>query len=198
MLSAPAPTRVPPVDQCASDPSFVAFRDALRGAIARRDRDAILATISDTIEVDFGGGAGRGDFTRAWRLDQPATSRLWGELGEVLRLGCVRDPQGAFWAPSMTLQLDEHDDPFSIMVATEPDAPMHRAADANSPIVARLAWDVVTIGDYAHPDEWVPVTLADGRNGFVRREHLRSPIDYRAAFEKVDGRWRMTVFIAGD
>jgi hypothetical protein len=42
------------------------------------------------------------------------------------------------------------------------------------------------------------VTLGNGRSGFVRREHVRSVIDYRATFEKVDGKWLMTTFLAGD
>lgn len=197
-LSAPAVTRLPPLDQCSSDPSFVAFRDELKGAIARRDREAILAIITDTIEVDFGGGAGREEFARTWGLDNPQTSRLWDELNEILALGCARDEYGVIWAPSMVRQLDEDSDPFTTMVAIEPGAAVHRAANADSPVVARLDWDVVTVGEYAHPEEWVPITLADGRSGYARREHLRWPTDYRAAFERIDGRWRMIVLIAGD
>ena len=40
--------------------------------------------------------------------------------------------------------------------------------------------------------------LPDGRAGFVDRRDLRSPIDHRAAFSRIDGRWQMTLFLAGD
>jgi hypothetical protein len=34
--------------------------------------------------------------------------------------------------------------------------------------------------------------------GFVALQYIRSPVDYRAYFQKSGGRWRMTLFIAGD
>jgi SH3-like domain-containing protein len=49
-----------------------------------------------------------------------------------------------------------------------------------------------------HPYGWLQVALADGQRGFVADRYLRSPIDYRVAFEKQDGNWRMTFFLAGD
>jgi hypothetical protein len=42
------------------------------------------------------------------------------------------------------------------------------------------------------------VRLPDGRAGFVDSRFVRSPIDYRAAFARIDGRWQMTLFLAGD
>ena len=52
----------------------------------------------------------------------------------------------------------------------------------------------------AQPEDesWRAVRLPDGRAGFVDRRYLRSPIDYRAAFARIDGRWQMTLFLAGD
>jgi hypothetical protein len=39
---------------------------------------------------------------------------------------------------------------------------------------------------------------AKGNKGFVLARDVRSPIDYRAYFEKHKGKWQMTVFVAGD
>ena len=193
-----APHRLPPVDQCASDRSFVAFRNALRAAIARRDRAFILATVADNIEVDFGGGAGRATFARTWRLDRPQSSRLWDELGRVLALGCARS-QGEFYAPAMAVTGDDvFEDPFTQAVAIRPNAEVRAAADAASRVVATLAWDIVTVPEWAQDAAWQRVELADGRTGYMRSTDLRSPIDYRAAFRRIGGRWRMTAFIAGD
>jgi len=87
----PMPTRMPPTDYCAQDRSFVAFRNALNGAIARRDAAFILSIAADNIEYSFGDTPGRAGFARAWGLAHPATSPLWRELGAALRLGCARD-----------------------------------------------------------------------------------------------------------
>jgi hypothetical protein len=189
--------RLPPVDLCASDQSFAAFRVQLRQAIAGKDRAFILAMITDDIEVDFGGGAGRGDFERTWTLDRPETSPLWEELGEVLDLGCVPDGEGLYWSPSMFRE-EGIDDPFSAALAIHPGGALHEAADASSPVVATLDWDLLTVPEWNGEAAWQRAQTADGRSGYVRSSELRSPIDYRAGFRKIDGRWRMIVFIAGD
>ena len=38
----------------------------------------------------------------------------------------------------------------------------------------------------------------DIRAAFVASDLVRSPIEYRAEFRRIDGRWRMTIFIEGD
>lgn len=45
---------------------------------------------------------------------------------------------------------------------------------------------------------WVHIKLAAGRTGFVDRRFLRSPVDYRVNFAKLDGRWQLVFFLAGD
>jgi hypothetical protein len=189
--------RLPPVDQCSTDASFAAFRDALLQAIARRDREHLLSILADDILVDFGGGAGRAAFVEAWQLDRPETSPVWDELGEVLRLGCVQDPEHGYWAPSMFMS-GEIDDPFGTALAIRPGAPLHAAPDAGSARLASLDWDLVSVIEWNGEDPWQRVRTADGREGYVRSADLRSPVDYRAGFRRIDGSWRMSTFIAGD
>lgn len=189
---------VPPTDECASDPSFVAFRDELRAAIARRDAAHILSIVDDDIQISFGDYRGRADFVAMWELDRPQSSRLWRELSEVLRLGCGATEDGNFVSPSLGTQLAPEEDPFDVVVAVQPDAVLRATADEQSRIVAPLSWDVLTLRSDDGGDEWLPARMRDGRDGFVHRRHVRSPLDYRAVFAKIGGRWRMTVFIAGD
>ncbi|MDQ4087912.1 MAG: hypothetical protein M3177_07895 [Pseudomonadota bacterium] len=199
LIAAPAAATRPPIDECASDPSFATFRDGLRQAVARRDRDALLASVSDDILVNFGGDAGPREFAAAWGLDRPATSELWQELEAVLSLGCARAEDGSFWAPSLYLQRGEVDeDPYFTLVVIRPGAPLHASADAASPIVARLEWDVLQLEADDGADQWLPVTWRDGRRGYVRDSDVRSRFDYRAGFERRGGRWVMTSFVAGD
>ncbi len=45
---------------------------------------------------------------------------------------------------------------------------------------------------------WLKVEILGGKKGFVNAKYVRSPIDYRAIFDKNNGKWKMTAFVAGD
>ncbi|HEV2748198.1 MAG TPA: SH3 domain-containing protein [Allosphingosinicella sp.] len=197
LQSGGGPARVPPVDECASDLSFLSFRDDLRKVIERRDGNRLLEIVSDDIDVDFGGGEGRAYFAKAWGLDRPRDSKIWQELGETLALGCAQAAgEDIYWSPSLFVHATG--DPFESVVAVAPQAALHEAPDAASPVVTLLAWDVLTVGDDDGQQPWLRAALADGRTGYVRREHVRSLLDYRAGFARRHGRWRLVAFIAGD
>jgi hypothetical protein len=193
--------RVPPVDRCATSPSFVAFRTRLRAAVARRDGAWLLSIVAPDIQYSFGDSPGRAGFARAWGLDRPASSRIWREIGEVLRLGCDRAEGGEYWAPSLSLaqgEMDEGEGPATLL-AVGPDAVLHAAPSDSSPVVARLEWDILTPRDGDDGGStWIPVALGDGTRGYIRRSLVRSQGDYRAVFARRHGRWLMTAFVAGD
>ena len=70
----------------------------------------------------------------------------------------------------------------------------------------RLSYNVVKVeddpvgevGEERKKPEWRKVRTLGGLSGFVKTEFVRSPIDYRAGFEKKRGVWKMVAFIAGD
>lgn len=189
--------RLPPVDRCAGDSSFAAFRDDLLSAIERRDAAHVLRVAADDISVDFGGGAGRDYFREAWKLQRPAQSELWRELAEVLRLGCDVAEDGSYWAPALHLS-DQVDDVFETLLAVRPGSVLRAAPDDRAAAVAELEWDLLQALEWDEEGDWWKVRMADGREGYARRSDLRMPADFRAGFQKVDGRWRMIAFIAGD
>lgn len=188
--------RRPPVDDCAADPGFAGFRTTLVDVIARRDHAFILSIIPDDILVNFGGDRGRDAFSREWRLGAP-DSPFWDELRAVLALGCRR-MDGEFVSPALLTQLADDQDPFDIVLAVRPGAVMRAQPDETAAPVATLEWDVLHVRSVDASEEWVALRLSDGREGFVRRRDVRSPLDYRAYFANERGRWRMTSFIAGD
>lgn len=188
--------RRPPVDECAADPSFVEFRERLRAATDRRDIDYLLSVIGDDIHASFGGHRGRADFIELWSLDRPGESEVWTALAETLRLGCKVSEDGTYVAPAFFLQTREGDEAYDTYLAVSPGAPLRTAPRRDAAVLASLEWDVLT---WLNESEgWYEMRLADGRRGFVEAAHVRSLVDYRAFFERIDGRWRMTVFIAGD
>src|SRR5688572_6022120 len=82
-----AADRLPPVDESASDPSFLAFKVRLLAALERKDVAALTAALDPKVRSSFGEEDGIASFRRYWRLDRPAQSKVWSALGAVLRLG---------------------------------------------------------------------------------------------------------------
>jgi hypothetical protein len=196
------PPRMPPRDYCTHDRSFVAFRAALRAAVARRDAAFILRIAGDDIRYSYGDDdpPGPAGFAQAWELDHPATSPLWRELEAALRLGCTPNEGPEFVIPAMNQVGDEDMDTDygTLMVAVRPGAALRTGPSDSSRRIARLRWDVVTLEDRNSRAPWVRARLANGRRGYVRRSLLRGFNDYCAVFAKQDGRWRMISFMGLD
>jgi hypothetical protein len=204
LIAAPEGARVnrlPPVDRCASDASFAAFRDRLRGAITRRDSAALLELVSTDMVYGFGDEPGREGFARHWALDRPVESGLWRQLAAALALGCDRDENGALWSPSMSLPDPDAPDDASYEgnVLALPGAVLRAEPSERGEIIARLSWDVMMLTREDDPESrWAHVGIADNRQGYVLRSQIRSFTDYRAIFERRGGRWLMTAFVIGD
>ena len=69
--------------------------------------------------------------------------------------------------------------------------------------MAKLSYNIVEIIKsiekfHAEKGDWYEIKTLGGKKGFVKAEFVRSPIDYRAGFEKKSGKWKMTFFLAGD
>lgn len=190
------------MDQAASNPSFLQFRNRLLQAVVEKDAAFIESVLAPDIELSFGGHSGLADFREIWKPEQP-DSELWEELGEVLRLGGTFEPDGSFIAPYLFSRLPDHLDPTDYLVVVGDGVALRAAPKSDAAIVARLSYDIVTpepLEKDAGPGRhaWSKVRTANGRSGYVARRFLRSPLQDRAGFAKRDGQWRMIFFLAGD
>ena len=178
-----------PVDEAKNDSSFVAYRAQLLDAVRRHDVDAVVAAADPKIRTSFGDSGG------AEILRQMLTRpERWADLEQILSLGGSFREQ-SFWAPYVYSAWPESADAFSFVAVIAKDVPLR--ASPNGPAIATLAYDVVQrIGD-PH-DGWQEVKVDDGRTGFVDAKFVRSPIAYRAGFNKEGETWRMTALVSGD
>jgi len=184
-----------PQDTCATVKGAAEFRDSLRAAIEARDADALVALAAEDIRLDFGGGAGKQEL-RA-RLGDEALG-LWEELRTLLSLGCSANKQGGITIPWYFDQELGSADPFEAMIVTGEGVPVFDRADATSPPIASVSWDLVTLAAPMTEEAYQQVELSDGTTGFVATDRLRSVIDYRLIASSRNGRWRITSFVAGD
>lgn len=188
--------KLPPVDESASDPSFLAFKVRLLGALDRKDLGTLLKAVDPKIRSSFGGEDGVPGFRRHWKLDRPAQSKVWTELATVLRLGATKD-ETEFIAPYVFTKFPQTLDAYSHAAVIRPAAVLRKAPSASSAKVATLEYNIVQFLE--NPSgTWRHVRTSDGATGWIHEGDIRSPLAYRAFFEKRDGQWKLTAFIAGD
>ena len=190
--------KLPPIDEGTRDPSFRTFRQELLAAIDRKDIATLEALLSPNILNSFGGESGIEEFRAKWSPNSPSTT-LWRELGEVVRRGGTFDREGRFFAPYVYSLFPDGLDPFEHLVVIRSTI-LRKRPDPGAASLQRLDHDIVDFVDAyeKQPRFWRHVRTASGNEGYVPARDVRSPIDYRAIFERIEGRWRISVFVAGD
>ena len=200
---------VKPIDEAQKDASFAAFRAKLIDAANRRDAKYILSILDPKILLSYGEDAGIEDFKRMWKINSPQ-SEFWNEFSVVINNGgTFYKEAGAnktFWAPYTFNSFPEDLDALEYSTIFGNNVNLRAQPNTNAAVVASLSYNVVKV-DYANSIEnknkegdylWLKVETLGGKKGFVKSEFVRSAFDYRAGFEKKNGKWLMTVFIAGD
>lgn len=197
-----------PVDEAAKDRSFKVFRDKLLAAASKKDKAFVLSILDPKIQLSFGGDSGLKDFKEMWKIDQP-NSKFWDELTTILKLGgAFQTIEGRkeFAAPYITSSWPDKLDSFEYAAVIGKNVRLRAEPGVNSPVVTSLTYDIVKFITTEPPTaavqkdgfDWIKVATSDGKQGYVAKTYLRSPVDYRAYFRKVNGSWRMVVFLAGD
>lgn len=187
-----------PVDQAINQPDFFTFRARLQSALARRDAEAVLAVVHKDIKNSFGGNDGIEEFKKAWDIDKP-DSKLWETLATVLALGGIFEPDGSFTAPYVYTQWPDAIDSFDHMAVTGSGVRVRVEPNTTALTLATLSFTIVECLPDNDPDKpWVAIRLPGGKTGYIDRRYVRSSIDYRASFSRIDGRWQLTYFLAGD
>lgn len=195
---APAPRALAPVDEAVRDADFFAFRARLQAALARRDVSALRSAVHPHVRNGFGGDDGAAAFMRRWQ-PQRRDSRLWETLAAALALGGSFTGPDGFAAPYVYSAWPQDIDAFGHVALLGPGVPVHAAPAAAAPVLAALDNAIVPLAVPLRPEAaWVAVRLPDGRSGHVARARARSPVEYRALFNREGGRWRLTALVAGD
>jgi hypothetical protein len=197
---------VKPIDGAKKDASFFAFRTKLIEAAKKRDAKYVLSILDRDIKNSFGGNGGIGEFKDFWKINN-SNSKFWDEFLSVITNGGKFIKEGnskLFFAPYTFTSFPGDLDAFSHNVITGDKVKLRLKADVNSPVVANLSYNIVEILESVKAKEniekvsWYEIKTLGGKRGYVKAEFARSPIDYRAGFEKKGGKWKMTTFIAGD
>ena len=186
--------RLEPIDEAVRDPELFLLRARILADLAEGDLDAVAAVADSNIKLSFGGDYGAETFRS---LLEDASYR--GELATALALGGVFEGEEIFTTPYTFDRFPSDVDGYEGLVALGDAVPVYAEPDRGSARIDTLSFDVVlTDRDAGWVTGWNAIELDDGKVGWVESANVRSPIDYRARFSRVEGRWRMTFFLAGD
>jgi hypothetical protein len=193
---APVRPTLRPRNEAAKDPHFEAFLRDVRSAVARRDGAAILRIADPGIKLDFGGTEG---IQYLKKTIDDNDEEFWRELGTALDIGGTFREPDSFSTPYVYSEWPDALDAFSCLAVTATGVRLREKPNATSAIVARLDYDIVEeLQDRERIEEWRHVRLWNGQQGYVASQFVRSPIGYRAWFQRTKDGWRLMAFLAGD
>jgi hypothetical protein len=196
---------VKPVDEAKKDASFFAFREKVIAAVKKKDSAFILSIVDPQIKNSFGGDDGLANFKKIWKLNTSG-SKFWETFTPVIMNGgsFIKGTKNTqFFAPYTFSGFPDDIDAFDYSAIFGNNVNLRKAAGTNSEVTGSLSYNIVKVDwdnsvkageDY----KWLKVTTLGGKTGFVNADYVRSSIDYRAGFDKIKGKWKMTAFIAGD
>lgn len=192
-----------PVDEAAQDSSLMLFRLRLIEALVERDTAFVYTHLAPEVKISFGDADGLETFKMIWQPEDP-DSKFWLTMAGVIGAGGVydanpdySDAEATFIAPYYFSAFPDEYDAFEYAVVVGERVRVRSAPNTESEVLAALSYDIVRL-TRPPSDGWVQIELADGADGFMAARFIKSPIGYRAGFEKVNGRWRIFFFLAGD
>ena len=189
------PARLLPVDQAATQPDFFTFRARLQAAIARRDEAALIAAADPSIRTSFGDDEG----LAAWRakLRDPQDT-VWADLATALALGGTFRSPDSFVAPYVFAAWPERLDSFECGAVIGDRVRVRASSEPDSAVLATVSYQIVQLLPDQRATAITHVRIPGGVTGFIATPFVRSPVDYRAIFQKTAGQWRLRAFVAGD
>ena len=195
-----------PIDEGASDSSWLNYKNRLIDALEARNRPAVLAAIDPNVDNGPEQKPGLEEFRRRWDFDDDR-SPLWDELRKAVVLGGAysKDDKGRtrFCAPYVAAKWPTTVDPFSFGAIVSVDVLVKTEPSSEARTLTRLTHEVVRVDDWevadktpGFPQKWTRIQVR-GESGYVPEQQIRSPIEHMACFAAAGGAWRLVSFTAG-
>jgi len=192
--------KVIPIDQSSKDISLIKFKNEIFNAIEKKDTNFLVSILDTNILNSFGGNGGIQEFWDMWQMEDPKTS-FWKELKKVFTMGgtFIDNNKNMFAMPYLFGIWPEDYDPFSFVAAINKDVEIHENPSKKSKIIKKINYEILMLVDFEDENNnWKKVMTVDSVYGFIQKDFVRSPIDYRVILQKEKGKWKITSFVAGD
>lgn len=205
-LDAPRVMSVNEIDQNAA---LKATIERLQNVVKNKDVAGLMQFLHKDIKVSFGGDFGHSGFRNYWKLNstEVKNSQVWQELNSILSLGGTFVDSDNFSMPYTFTTFPEEYDPFEYSAITGENVRMRDKPSLDGKVLNALSYEIVkvqydenpkmqTINGETYP--WVEIIRRNEEKGYVYGKFVRSPIDYRLNFTKINGEWKMNFFVTGD
>jgi hypothetical protein len=209
--------RYPPRNEAGQDPTLKVFIDTLKAVVNRKDAPALLKLLSPNVQIYFDAeGNNIKGFVDEYK-PADSTAEVWKFLQQVVSLGGVfsrdyktgKPDKEQFILPyvaEMNIKHEYCDGCFTCVATIAPDVNVRANTDRLSASVGKLNYDVVKVVTDpvskqmgGNSRSWTYVQTFDGKiSGWVRKDLLRDPCDYRMFLQKAKGKWMVSTFVAGD
>jgi hypothetical protein len=188
-----------PFDEANREASFPPFREKLQAAVEKKDTAFLRSVLAQDIAFSLNGGTDGADgFMRSWNLNKhPEKSKLWPILADVLSHGGkFNDALSSFEAPYYVAGWPPEYNSIEFVAVVEKDVDVRAKPAANSQLLEKVSYQILR--KVAGAKDWAEVVMPNGHRAFVRNKFLRSPVGYRARFEKHGPSWKLSTFILGN
>jgi hypothetical protein len=206
MLLTPAlaatPQKLAPVNDAAQDPLLAEMIATLLKACDEKDFKPFETAISPDAIASFGGDYGPKGFRDVYGIDDP-DSLFWAEFKAALMLGGAFMEDGLFAAPYVYANWPEDLDSFSYVAAVGDKTALYAKPQDGAKVIGDVTHRILELIETdpedpgAAPEGWIHVK-AGKKTGFVKAAETRSPVAYRAVFQKTENRWWLGAFVGGD
>ena len=199
---AAAPVVIAPPESGKADAALNAVVNTLVTAAEAQDFAPFEAVLTPEATASFGGDYGPEGFKRAYGIGE-AGSPFWPEFLKAARLGGVFLEDDLYTLPYTAGDLPETADPYLSVIAIGDKTLLYAEPTEGAAVIADVTHQLLEQIDIEPADlertgpDYVHVK-ADAGTGYVKISEVRSPIDYRAVFQKIDGAWKLVAFVAGD
>lgn len=197
-----------PQNEALEDESFLLFIEEFREAISKRDLEFAIEHMDHTsLEPYMDSVPNFDEFLMEYGLtgDDVEGAVYWDIMGELLELGFEdigTEDNKAYYAPYfgdykfIVESYDEFSESFGI--CTGENVNIRNKPNIDSVIIDQVDYLILEYGkDQDYDSSWTQVILPDGRTGYIHSDYIRSDFDYRCIFEFKDGKWLMTMLMAG-
>lgn len=171
-------------------------------AAGAEDFNPFIEAMTPDATASFGGDVGPEGFKRVYGIGQ-LNSPFWNEFYEAVRLGGVFIQADLFIVPYTSGDLPETADPYLSVIAIGKQTLLYAEPKEGAKVVADVTHQLLEQLDIEPADlektgpDYLRVK-ADAGEGYVKVDGVRSPLDYRAVFQKIAGEWKLVAFVAGD